>query len=833
MQFGKFFLAGASLVLGFCSVAWGKEYKPGESVDLKPGNGLLAVDIDITGFASSVKIDRVGSLFGGELFTKLHGGDNVLLVEMPAGDYRWSRIELAPLNMYLRVRDDPRFHIKINPGVVNYVGDLQVAPSGIGSGFNINTVNRAARMLVSLDRFYPGLWRKFSMRYEGGLPDRFPQFAAHELGEQTALDAVTAGISGDAKTAPKDVAPELHPLVNELFAQRQLRVVRLNPRGDLIAMIEYREGKHRVSVLDVQSNFAVDVYRGDIEVRSIAFAGDRTVLFGLNLPEGNNNHVVHLEAKPGAAPGFTQFVIPGRGVIIDPMPNDGAHAIYAYTNVDWETHIFRIDLGGKRFDMGQLRSELRLDKGLNKAYYGLADVAGNLRLAMVMIDGDYALMYRADLKTPWQEVYRHTADETFEPILLSSDGNSLVALANKDRAQTDLVRIALPSGVVSETMFSIPGTDVDAAITRLADRRVLAVNVYHDGALQTRYLDEPDDAIRGSLAQVLPRKNVAIYDSSADKSRVLVLASDEIDPGTFYLYDSVAKKLQQLLSVQPPMPDVRAARSQLIKVTVADNTTIESYLTLPVQSKPPYPLVVMPHGGPFGARDAIEFDPEVQLMANRGYAVLRVNYRGSGGFGSAFEHAGFGAWGKTIEDDVLAALDVVVKNEVIDKSRIALRGTSYGGYSALMGLIRSPDRFRCGVAISAVTDLPLMFSSSDWSQDKKVREKMQRIVGDPTKAQADMEAVSPDYLYRKLERPLLIVHGALDRRVTSEHALRLLMLLGHAKMTPQSLFLVNEGHGVRDLDARYLTEASIEHFFTTCLASAQPVAAKSGVSQQK
>lgn len=826
MRSSRIFVAGISIVLALNGLAFSKEYKSGETIDLKPGNGLLAVDLDVAGFASSVKIDRVGSMFGGELLTNVHGGDNMLMLEMPAGEYRWSRIELSLLSMYLRVRDDPRFHFKINPGVVNYVGDLQIAPSGSGVGYNVNAVNRSARMLVSLDRLYPGVRRKFSLHYEGALPDRFPQFAATELGEQTAVDALTAGSSGEAKTVPKDVAPELLPLVSELFARRQVRAVHLNPRGDLVAMVEYRDGKHRISVLDVQSHFAVDVYRGDIEVSSIAFAGDRTLLFGLNLAAGNNNYVVHLEPKSGAAPSFTQFVIPGRGTFIDPMPNDGAHAIYAYTNADWDTHIFRIGLAGKRFDMAQFRSELRLDKGLNKTYYGLADAAGNLRLAMVMIDGDYAAMYRADAKTPWREVYRHTADEKFEPILLSDDGTSLVALVNKGRAQTDLVRIALPSGEISETMFTIPGTDLDGVITRSTDRHVLAVNAYRDGTLETRYLAAPDDAVRRILAQVLPRKNVAIYDYSVDKSRVLVLASDEVDPGTFYLYDAAAKKLQQLLSVQPPMPHARAARSQLLKVVVADNTIIESYLTLPVESKPPYPLIVMPHGGPFGTRDAIEFDPEVQLMANRGYAILRVNYRGSGGFGAAFEHAGFGAWGKSIEDDVLTALDVALKSAPIDKDRIALRGTSYGGYSTLMGLIRSPERFRCGAAISAVTDLPLMFTSSDWSQDKKMRESMFQVVGDPTKALADMEAVSPDYLYRKLDRPLLVVHGALDRRVTSEHVLRLLMLLGHAKTPPQSLFLVNEGHGVRDIDARYLTEANIEHFFSMCLAPAQSAVAK-------
>jgi dipeptidyl aminopeptidase/acylaminoacyl peptidase len=262
-------------------------------------------------------------------------------------------------------------------------------------------------------------------------------------------------------------------------------------------------------------------------------------------------------------------------------------------------------------------------------------------------------------------------------------------------------------------------------------------------------------------------------------------------------------------------------RSKVLKVASRDGTPLEAYLTLPSQSKAPLPLIVVPHGGPIGVRDSIGFDPEVQLLANRGYAVLRVNYRGSSGFGRAFEQAGFGAWGKSIEDDILAAIDATLKTAPIDADRIALRGASYGGYSTLMGLIRSPERFRCGVAMSAVADVPLLFTASDWSQDKRARERMMEMVGNPTKGLDDMEAISPDYLYRKLDRPLLLVHGAMDQRVPMEHALRLLVLLGHAKKPPQSVLLAHEGHGIADLEARYLAEAAIDRFLAGCLAPRQ------------
>ncbi len=822
---GLLFLC-ACISVGFAANAIGKEYTPGESIDLKPVDGLLAVDVDAAGLISGVKIDRIGALLGGTTLTKLHWGTNVRLIALPAGDYRWSRIDLSSVGLYLRVRDDQRFHFKIEPGVVNYAGDFNVTPVGDGLSYNLDVLDHATRMMAHLDRDFPGVRRRFSLRYQGKFPDRFPQFAAEELGEQSAFDALTAGSVGEVMQTQKDMPPELRSLVTELFAKPQIRTVRLNPRGDLVAMIEYRDGKHRVSLLDTESMLAVDVYRGDVEVKNVYFAGDRTLLFELDQGNGSNNYVVHIGLRPGAVPTFTQFVIPDHGWFIDTTSGDGSHATYVHMESDGSTHIFHISLDGKRFDTSQFRSDLRLDKGLNKAFSGLTDATGTLRLALTVADGDYVVMNHPDPAAPWREIHHYNADEVFRPIMLSGDGNSLIALTNKDRSQTDLVRIALPTGEISETMFSIPGTDIDGVLTREVDRRVLGVMAYHDGILDTHYLDEPDDALRRSLVLALSGESVEIYDSSRDRNRLLVLAHGEIDPGTFYLYDAISHKLQELLSVRSAMSHVQMARSQILRIIASDGTPVESYLTRPTRVKPPFPLVVIPHGGPIGVRDSLEFDPEVQLLVNRGYAVLRVNYRGSGGFGRVFEHAGFHAWGKSIEDDILAAIDAAEKAAPIDQDRVALRGTSYGGYSTLMGLIRTPSRFRCGVAISAVTDVPLLFTASDWSHDKHVSDFMMQVVGDPMKALSEMEAISPDYLYRKLDRPLLIIHGALDRRAPIEHALRLLLLLGHAKKPPQSLFLAHEGHGITNLDDRYMAEAAIDQLFSTCMSPRQPEVTK-------
>jgi dipeptidyl aminopeptidase/acylaminoacyl peptidase len=704
----------------------------------------------------------------------------------------------------------------VEAGVINYPGDLCITPVANSRRHLVTVTNRAARMLVYLDREFPGARRRYPMRYQGAFPDRFLPFAADELGDQLASDALKSGSGGEVARSTDDGA--LRVLVDELFAPRALQLARMNPRGDLVALVGHADGKNRSSLFDTASQRSVDVYSGNAEVSKLYFSADRILLYELDGPGGS--HVVHAETRSGRAPAFTQYAVPGRGWFIDPTLAGGSQALYALVDGDGDeaTHIYRIDLDDRHFDRSQLSRERRLDSGLGQAFFGLADGSGALRFALTSIKGDYAVMYRTDAASKWKEVQRYAADAVFEPVLLSSDGTSVVALTNKGRAQTDLVRIALPSGEVAETLYSIPGTDVDGVLTRNRDRSVLALRVWRDGNLETSYLDEPDDAQRSAVARLFPGKRIAIYDANARHDRMLVLASDELDPGSFYLYDATTSTAQALAPAGTAMSHVRPVRSQVLKVIAGDGTAIESYLTLPPDTPPPFPLIVMPHGGPIGIRDGLRFDPEVQLLTAQLYQLARISHVVNGVRRPDAAKLLTGDRRARVEADILAATDAALatRRSIATALHCAVR---VGGYSTLMGLIRSPDRFRCGVAISAVTDVPLLFTSSDWSQDLRSRDRMMQVVGDPATALDDMEAVSPDFLYRKLDRPLLVIHGALDARVPLEHALRLLLLLGHAQTPPKSLFFAREGHGIDGPAARVEAESAIDRFYSECMAS--------------
>ncbi len=205
-----------------------------------------------------------------------------------------------------------------------------------------------------------------------------------------------------------------------------------------------------------------------------------------------------------------------------------------------------------------------------------------------------------------------------------------------------------------------------------------------------------------------------------------------------------------------------------VDYSARDGTRIRAYLTLPRgREAKDLPLIVLPHGGPYGIRDTLEYSDEVQLLANRGYAVLQPNYRGSGGFGKSFEDLGKGQIGRQMQDDLDDAMDWAVTEGIADPARVCLVGASYGGYAALWGVIRNPERYRCAASFAGVTDFDKQLSyDADFLSRKGRRAWRERVRGE---AEAfDLDTVSPARQAARLTRPILVVHGRKDNRVPFE-----------------------------------------------------------------
>ncbi|MCW8998770.1 MAG: S9 family peptidase, partial [Kangiellaceae bacterium] len=246
-----------------------------------------------------------------------------------------------------------------------------------------------------------------------------------------------------------------------------------------------------------------------------------------------------------------------------------------------------------------------------------------------------------------------------------------------------------------------------------------------------------------------------------------------------------------------------------------DGLTIHGYLTIPRDSEGKnLPLIVNPHGGPFGVRDSWGYNPEHQFFASRGYATVQVNYRGSGGYGRNFEQAGYGGkWGAEMQHDITDAIKHLVKEGTVDPKKVCIYGASYGGYATMAGLTFTPDLYQCGINYVGVTDVGMLFTTmpKHWEPLKEV---MKVQIGDPEDKEL-MDRMSPLAHVDKIKAPLMIVHGAKDPRVVKKHATELRSALedrGIELNDDEWIMKLNEGHGFRKEENRIELYQKMEKF---------------------
>ncbi len=329
------------------------------------------------------------------------------------------------------------------------------------------------------------------------------------------------------------------------------------------------------------------------------------------------------------------------------------------------------------------------------------------------------------------------------------------------------------------------------------------------------YYYYPDPAhpfveLHKSLRAMFPNDDVAILDETEDMKLALAFAQGPKNPGTFFLLDAEKRVLLEELETRPWLRDTVLANVEPLEVTARDGLKIRSYLTLPVSDQSPLPMIVVVHGGPHGIYDRWGFDTEAQLFASRGYAVLQVNYRGSGGRGVEFVAAGYGKWGAEMQDDITDTVRYAIAEGIADPDRICIYGASYGGYSAMAGAYRDPDLYQCAVGYVGVYDLPLMFRSGDIPEAESGINYLKSALGTDTE---DLEARSPTHNADRIKAATMLIHGKLDERAPFAHATAMRKALIDAGNPPEWLVENREGHGFRDPDNRLAMYTRLLEFF--------------------
>ena len=344
-------------------------------------------------------------------------------------------------------------------------------------------------------------------------------------------------------------------------------------------------------------------------------------------------------------------------------------------------------------------------------------------------------------------------------------------------------------------IFEHPEVDTTAAI--FSPEGSVDGVTYEDDRPRVRWLNPALADLQRAIDRTFPGKTNMIINRSRDGNRVLIFSTAADDPGTYYVYDRAGRRMETFASPYDRLQGHDFA--QMRPVTYQDRTgaTVHAYLTLP-RGRPErgLPLIVLPHGGPF-LRDSWQFDPEVQFLASLGYAVLQPNFRGSTGYGRDFVARGYGQYGAGMIDDIDDGVAWVTGQGIADPARVCIMGSSYGGYAAIWGAMRSPQRYRCAISFAGPTDLRgmLRYDSSLFIPRRYVRELQLQLQGEE---RIDLDAVAPVRHPEMLRVPLLIAHGEQDQIVPIDQSRRLLDALKRVHAPVESIFLPRSGHGFTD-----------------------------------
>jgi dipeptidyl aminopeptidase/acylaminoacyl peptidase len=431
----------------------------------------------------------------------------------------------------------------------------------------------------------------------------------------------------------------------------------------------------------------------------------------------------------------------------------------------------------------------------------MTDLYSNVSLAMATEGVQQKLLYKAPGVPDFSPILTIEAGDTFEPIMFSFDNTQLFALSNIGRDTLALVTFYLNTKEIAGAIYENPAADVTDIVVSYRKKAILAVQ-YETDKVHYHYLDKEYEQLNNEIAAKLPAGlSYRIVGNPLPDRFVTVRAYSDKLPGTYYFYDRTKKELEKYADVKPWIKEDQMADMKPISYTSRDNRTINGYLTLPnkiLAGKPP--LVVLPHGGPW-SRDSWEYDTEVQLLANRGYAVLQVNFRGSTGYGKSFGNAGNKQWGQAMQNDITDGVHWVINQGMVDPDRIAIFGASYGGYAALAGATYTPELYKAAIDYMGPSSLFTFLESmpSYWEPDRQI---MYMQVGDPVKDKEMLEAYSPVLHADKIKAPILFVQGVNDPRVNKKESDQMVIALRNRGVDSHYLIKYDEGHGFHKFENR-------------------------------
>lgn len=612
----------------------------------------------------------------------------------------------------------------------------------------------------------------------------------------------------------RDSLPKLIP-IEALFESPVMQWGGISPDGRWLSYLKEWHGHQNVFVRPVGSTHERAVTRDSVRsIETYWWSGDGKRILWIQDRGGDENFHLYVANIADTGDGARDLT-PFKNVEVDVMALPWSSPNIAIITLNKRNpalaDVYRVNLATGALDLASQ------NPGTFLGY--VADRNNQVRVAYAVDStGQYQLYARDSESVPWRLVKSYAVEDKITPLRFDSHGR-LYMTSNEASDLSRLVLADLRTG--RETVVDsdpLGEVDIDRILFDELTGEVLLTRYVGDTArlyAKTPGMKALLDATHRAGGGV-----VELGNGTRDRSRWVVTRNTPTMPAKTYLYSALSGKLAIFYDPRPGLAAYQFAEMNPISYVARDGLVIHGYVTLPHGRSPrALPLVVLVHGGPWGGRDSWEFQSDVQMLANRGYAVLQANYRGTTGFGKTFARGAKKQFGRAMHTDLLDGIAYLARQGIIDTARVAIMGGSYGGYASLVGLTFTPDKFACAVDYAGTSNLVTLLESFPPSWGPFLPRSWYPFVGDPRNAEdrADMIARSPLFRADSARAPLLIFQGANDPRVTKPQADQMAIALNRRHIPVTYLLAANEGHGFAESETALAVNRATEEFLGKCL----------------
>lgn len=608
------------------------------------------------------------------------------------------------------------------------------------------------------------------------------------------------------------VHAEPAPLIpmRDFFRNPETSGYDLSPDGTHLAFMKPWKSRMNVHVQKIGSEEVTRVTNAEErDIAGFAWASDSRIIF-IQDTGGDENFRLYAVDPDGKNPKDLTPFDEVRVGVIDDLEDDPKHMLISINKRD------KRFFDAYRINVDTAELELLVENPGNYSGY-VTDHEGTLRMVSTTDGVNTGLLYRADEKSEFKEILKTNFKEALDPLFFTYDNKKVYASSNLGRDKSSIVLFNPETAKEEEVIFAHPDVDVSRLLRSDKKKKITGV-AYTTDKRAYKFFDDERAEMQKYLEAQLPGVEVGLADLSKDETKYLVRTHSDKTLGAYYFFDATEKKLSKLAEVSPWLKEDQMAEMKPVSYKSRDGLTIHGYLTLPkgVEAKN-LPAIVNVHGGPW-VRDHWGFNPEVQFLANRGYAVLQMNYRGSTGYGRAFWEASFKKWGQEMQNDVTDGAKWLISEGIADPERVGIYGGSYGGYATLAGLAYTPDLYACGVDYVGVSNL-LTFMKAIPPYWEQFLAMMYEQVGNPDDPEDRkmLEKYSPALNADKIKAPLFIAQGANDPRVVKSESDQMVEGLRERGINVPYMVKDDEGHGFRNEENRFDFYRAMEEFLATHL----------------